>query len=127
MVKAVTVVVDADRLLARDAHELAMVSHTGQHAFDRSIRAVVCHYKRKLATHISELLLARVACNYDIFGRSGGIFTSLLDHLSLALGVTLDEALQGQVRAAELLHLCQLLLDTIVDLVAALLSGIGDL
>ena len=41
--------------------------------------------------------------------------------------VTLDEALQGQVRAAELLHLRQLLLDSIVDLVAALFSGIRDL
>ena len=127
MVKAVAVIVDADRLLARDAHELPVVSHAGQHAFDRSIWAVVCHYKRKLATHVSELLLARVACSYDVFSRFRGIFTGLLDHLSLALGVTLDEALQGQVGAAELLHLCQLLLDTIVDLVAALLSGVRDL
>ena len=99
MVKAVAVVVNTDRNLADDACELAVVSDTGELALDVSIRLVVSHYKWKLATHILQLLFANGASDDDIIALSGssGGNLCILAILSLALGVTFDQTLEGKI------------------------------
>ena len=99
MVKAVAVVVDTDRDLADDACELAVVADAGELALDFCIRAVVSHYKWKLATHILQLLFANVAGDHNIVTLSGSSCSNfcILATLGLALGVTLDQTLEGKV------------------------------
>ena len=99
MVKAVAVVVNTDRNLADDACKLAVVSDTGELALDVGIRAVVGHHKWKLATHVLQLLFANGASNDNIVTLSVSSSNNLcvLAILSLALGVTLDQTLEGKV------------------------------
>ena len=99
MVKAVAVVVNTDRDLADDACELAMVADAGELALDVGIRAVVGHHKWKLATHVLQLLFANGASDDNIVTLSVSSSNNLcvLAILSLALGVTLDQTLEGKV------------------------------
>ena len=99
MVKAVAVVIDTDRDLADDACELAMVADAGELALDVGIRAVVGHHKWKLAAHILRILFANGSSDDDIVTLSVSSCNNLcvLAILSLALGVTLDQTLEGKV------------------------------
>ena len=56
----------------------------------------------------------------------GQRFAHLATKLALTLGIALDEALQGEVGATELLHLGELLLNTSVCRTARLFSSVDD-
>ena len=127
LVNAVSIVVDADRVLGRDADELAMVPHAWQLALDHVVRVVLCHDKWKLASNIFELLLGSVVSNQYIVSRgSGSNKLWILAVCAFALGVTLDQTLESKIGAAQLLDLRKLLLDTVVGLRATVLGGLDD-
>ena len=96
MVKAITIIVDTDRIVGLDTDELPVVPHAWQLTLHHGIRVVLCHYKRKLASNILKLFLGSLGRNQDVV--SLGCCSCcekfwILSVSAFALGVTLDEAL----------------------------------